>query len=234
MRFGTKTAAVLAAAALAFAGGCQDMPERTDRWTTTENTNVPIDFDKVNKAYEQAEGPEDFERRVNEIYEGDEIVSVAVRDEGDKAQVVTGFFDKNKSGQVEEGEEIFTIRRVITAEGEGQYSTQGYGPYAYYHSPVMSIVSGMLLGSMISNAFSPRYVPVAYTTSSARVGELHNHRSQYRAQNPGRWNQGPKSKTGRSYGGGKRSTGGGRIRGGGGRFGLHRAGRTVRPVRLTA
>lgn len=231
MRFGTKMAAILAGAALGLAG-CQDMREERERWTTTENTNVPIDFDKVNKAYEQAQGPEDFERRVNEIYEGDEIVSVAVRDEGDKSQVVTGFFDKDTSGKVDPGEEIFTIRRVVTGEGEGQYQTQGYGAYGYYHSPMMSLVSGMILGSMISSAFSPRYTPVAYVTSANRHSQLRSQRSQFRSSNPGRWSRssGPKSSTGRSYGGRR----GGGFRGGGGRFGLHRAGRTTRPVRLTA
>src|SRR5690606_40302012 len=98
------------------AAGCNS--ERgTERWATTENTNVKIDWDKVNQAYKDANGPEDLEKRINEIYEGDEIISIAVKDEDDRTQVVTGFFDKNKSGNVDEGEQIFTIKREPTAEG---------------------------------------------------------------------------------------------------------------------
>src|SRR4051794_1132056 len=78
-----------------------------DRWATTENTNVKIDWDKVNEAYKQAEGPADLERRVNEIYEGDEVISIAVQDLDDKSQVVTGFFDKDKDGKIAEAEKIF-------------------------------------------------------------------------------------------------------------------------------
>lgn len=229
----TKLLASALILALGTAGmGCEPDRERVDRWATTENTNVQIDWDKVNQAYRDANGPEDFEKRVNEIYEGDEVISVAVKDETDKTQLVTGFFDKNKSGSVDEGEKIFTIKREPTGENAAQYQTTGYGPYAGYHSPFFGIVSGMIMGSMISSMFTPSYVPVAYVTSGSRVADLHQSRSAYRAQNPSKFS---KSKSGRSYGG--RPTGTGRSPGrstGGGRFGLARRGRTTRPERLTA
>src|SRR5262245_51998984 len=152
--------------------GCSSDSDETERWATTENTNVKIDWDKVNEAYKSAEGPEDLEKRVNEIYEGDEIISVSVKDEDDKTQVVTGFFDKNTDGKVDEGEKIFTIKRDLSGS-EAKYQTQGYGPhYGYYTSPFYSIASGMLMGAMLSSVFMPTYVPVyrtAYVTSPARA-----------------------------------------------------------------
>lgn len=234
-----KKLAVLAAALSLALAGCERRPEGergNDRWATTEDLTVPIDWDKVNKAYEQAEGPEDLERRVNEIYEGKEIISVAVQDLDDKTQVVTGFFDKNTSGTVDEGEKIFTIRREIKGEGSAQYSTQGHGYYGGYHSPMLSIASGMLMGAMLSNALSPGYAPrysQPYTTNTARRSELSNQRSQYRAANPGRYSKPKASKTGKTYGGGRRGGGGGAPRGGG-RFGIRRAPGAARPERLTA
>ncbi|MEO8707352.1 MAG: hypothetical protein ABI867_45410 [Kofleriaceae bacterium] len=227
-------AAILAAAVISGGAGCKS-DENTDRWATTENTNVKIDWDKVNEAYKAADGPEDLEKRINEIYEGDEVISISVQDNDAKTQVVTGFFDKNSSGKVDEGEKIFTIKRDITGEGQGQIQTTGYGPYYGYSSPFMSIMTGMIVGSMISNAFSPRYVPVytnAYTTTAARAGSLNSHRTSYRQANPSKFSK-PSRNTGRSYGGGTGRSGGSRG-GGGGRFGLARAGRTLRPVRLDA
>ena len=227
--------------ALGTAGvGCESDHDRVDRWATTENTNVKIDWDKVNQAYRDARGPEDLEKRVNEIYEGDEVISIAVKDQDDKTQIVTGFFDKNGNGTVDEGEPIFTIKREPTSDNTAQVQTTGYGPYAGYHSPFFSIVSGMVMGSMISNMFAPRYVPMTYVTPHTRLADLHDTRSSYRAQNPERFKA---SKSGRSYGSkaskpsstGRswgRPSGGGRS--GGGRFGLARRGRTVRPERLTA
>lgn len=229
-------AAALAVVIAGAGAGCDSGPERVERWATTENTNVKIDWDKVNEAYKQAEGPEDLEKRINEIYAGDEVISVAVQDEADKTQVVTGFFDKNKSGSVDEGEKIFTIKRVPTGEGTAQYQTTGHGAYYGYHSPLLSIASGMLLGSMMSSMFMPRYVPVytqPYVTPGSRVNTLASNRASFRAANPGQF--GPRSQSGRSYGGASStSRSGGGFRRGGGGFGLSRAGRTARPERLTA
>ena len=213
-------------------------PRRTERWATTENTNVKIDWDKVNEAYKLAEGPEDLEKRINEIYEGDEIISVSVADIDDKTQVVTGFFDKNTNGAIEDEEKIFTIKRDITGEGPAQYQTTGHGAYYGYHSPFIGIASGMMMGTMMSSMFMPGYVPMysqPYTTSSARAGQIGQSRSSYRAANPSKFQR---SQSGRTYNRPSTTTrptsrpsGGFR---GGGRFGLARAGRTVRPARLTA
>lgn len=241
----SKTKLLVTALALVIgigASGCDTSPpggSRTERWTTTENTNVKIDWDKVNEAYKQANGPEDLERRINEIYEGDEVISIAVHDQDDKSQVVTGFFDKNTNGTVEEPEKIFTIRRDITGEGQAQVQTTGYGPYYGYTSPFFSIVSGMVVGSMLSNAFMPSYRPIytqPYTTPGTRVGQIAQSRSSYRAANPERFQR---SQSGRTYNRPSSTSrpsgrigGGGRV--GGGRFGLARAGRAVRPARLAA
>ena len=69
--------AALLLAAPACGGGSNSSPRGNDRWVTTENTTIDIDWDAVGKAYEKAEGPEDFETKVNEIYTGSEIISVA-------------------------------------------------------------------------------------------------------------------------------------------------------------
>jgi hypothetical protein len=205
--------------------GCGSDSEETERWATTENTNVKIDWDKVNEAYKLAEGPEDLEKRINEIYEGDEIISVSVKDEDDKTQVVTGFFDKNTDGQVDEAEKIFTIKREL-AGGEAKYQTSGHGPhYGYYHSPFYSIASGMLMGAMLSSMFMPSYAPMyrtAYTTSPSRASSLSSQRASYRAANPARFSK--PSATGRSYGGGKSSSGGTTRSRGGSRFGVRGGG----------
>ncbi|MGE0871992.1 MAG: hypothetical protein AB7P03_25765 [Kofleriaceae bacterium] len=215
--------------------GCRSETE-SNRWVTTENTNVKIDWDKVNEAYKAANGPEDLEKRINEIYEGDEVISIAVKDEGTKAQIVTGFFDKNTSGSVDEGEQIFTIKREVTGEGTATYQTTGYGAYHGYTSPMFSIASGMLMGAMLSNMFMPSYVPMytqPYVTTASRAGAIHSSRSAYRAANPSRFQ---KSQSGRMYNSrskpGSRPSAPMRSRGGG-RFGLNRAGRTTRPVRLS-
>ncbi len=200
-----------------------------DRWVVTENTTVEIDWDAINEAYRNAEGPEDFEKRVNEIYTGEEIVSISVRDNDERSQVVTGFFDKNADGKVDEGEKIFTIQRDLVDGDKAQYGIQGHGAYGYYRSPMWDIASGMMMGAMLSNMFMPGYRPTAYTTSPASRGALASQRNNYRAANPSKFQK--PSGSGRTYNksggnfGGSRSGGGGRV--GGGRFGRRQSARRV-------
>ncbi|AUX22464.1 secreted protein [Sorangium cellulosum] len=231
--------ALVLTAVVGAASGCgkADTGARSnERWATTENTRVDLDFDKINEAYKAAEGPEDFERRVNEIYQGSEVISVAVHDLDAKTQVVTGFFDKNSDGAVQDPEKVFTIRRDVTGEGAGQIQTSGHGAYGYYHSPFLSLASGMMLGAMVSSAFRPNYVPVysqPYTTPPGRMADLRTHRDTYRAANPSSVDRSKASQTGRRYNNvGNSRFGGGRS--GGSRFGIHRSDRTRKPARLVA
>lgn len=239
--FVTRSLVVALTASLAVAGAACGGDRGQERWVATENTNVEIDWDAINQAYRDAEGPEDLEKRINEIYTGDEIISVSVRDVDDKSQVVTGFFDKNEDGQVGDEEKVFTIQRDIVNPDKAQYGISGHGAYGSYHSPMWDIAAGMMMGSMMSRMFMPGYAPMystPYTTSPAARGALASQRSSYRAANPSRFP--PKaSGSGRSYGGkggafgggGSGRSGGGRS--GGGRFGVRRpAGRKV--VRLAA
>jgi hypothetical protein len=188
------------AAMIALAGCRKEEKPGNERWVTTENTKVDIDWDKIAEAYKTAEGPKEFETRVNEIYEGEEIISVSVHDQDAKTQVVTGFFDRNGNGTAEDAEKAFSLQRDVVDESNAKYRVQGYGHYAGYHNSMMwNIAGGMMLGSMMSSAFRPNYVPVytqPYTTSPGRTGELRNQRSSYRAKNPSRF----KSGSGRSYG----------------------------------
>lgn len=195
---------VAMAALLVGVPACNDpAPTSNDRWVTTQDTNVEIDWDAVAKAYREAEGPEDFEQKVNEIYTGDEVVSVAVADLDAKSQEVTGFFDRDTNGQVAEDEKIFTIRRDVTGPEEAQYQIAGHGHYAGYHSPMWDIASGMAMGYMISRVFSPGYQPVytqAYVTSPQRRGALVSHRDTYRQSHPDKFRSGKSSQSGRTYG----------------------------------
>lgn len=230
-------AVLVAAVTVAGVSGCQSGPSR-DRWVVTEDTRVEIDWDAINKAYREAEGPEDFEKRVNEIYAGDEVISVSVKDFDDKSQVITGFFDEDGDGQAGESEKVFSVKRDVVGEGAAQYQINGAGPYASYHSPMWDIAAGMMLGSFLSNMFMPGYRPmymVPYGTSAARRGALMAHRDSYRAANPSKF-PAKASSSGRSYGsrgsgwgsGGSGTRQGGSRRGGG--FGT-RSGRTRVVVR---
>jgi hypothetical protein len=230
-RSATRLLGLTVAGAMAVAGpGCDPGSSGNERWVTTENTTVDIDWDAVGKAYKEAEGPEDLERRVNEIYEGDEIISISVRDHDERTQIVTGFFDRNQNGQVEDDEKVFSIERTVAPEqGDGSYQITGHGPYAGYRSPMWDIAAGMMLGSFISRAFMPGYTPMytrPYVTPASRHGAIASQRNAHRQANPDKFQR--KSRSGRAYGQKGGGFGGGKTTPtrprpmGGGRFGLRR------------
>ena len=242
--------AALLLAAPACGGGSNSSPRGNDRWVTTENTTIDIDWDAVGKAYEKAEGPEDFETKVNEIYTGSEIISVAVRDKDAKTQEVVGFFDKDTDGKVSDPEKVFTIQRDLVDPDKAQVQIRGHNSYSSYHSPVWTILAGAATGYMVARIFSPSYAPVytqPYVTPTSRHSELTAHRDGYRQKNPDKFKNtsstrtGQKSKTGKTYGNKGGAFGGGRstpaprrspTRSGGGRFGIKR--KPARSIRLEA
>ena len=101
--------------------------------------------------------------------------------------MVTGFFDKNTSGTVDEGEKIFTHQARDHRRGHGAGPDQRLRllrrlPLA----AVVSIASGMLIGSMMSSLFMPSYVPMysqPYTTPpGAAPAALRTQRAQSSAR----------------------------------------------------
>jgi hypothetical protein len=220
------SAARLVATVLALAVpivGCgSSQSEVVEPWPETTNAGgsesptAKIDFEAISQAYKEANSPEDFEQRVNEIYQGDEIVSIAVEDQNDQTQLVTGFIDKNGNGTVDEGEKIFTINRTPTGSGEQQTAqsvTTGYtydvgvGYVPYYTSPYYPLVwgTGLAVGAMAAMAWrGAAYAPYRYATSAARVGALSMYRGNYRAANPQRFNNAANRQANRSGNAGAR------------------------------
>lgn len=243
---GVSLVAVTALLLAAPACGGGSSSRGNDRWVTTQDTTVDIDWDAIGKAYKSAEGPEDFENKVNEIYTGSEIISVAVHDTDAKTQEIVGFFDRDTDGKVADSEKIFTLKRNIVDGNAAEYQIRGHGGYSSYHSPMWTILAGAATGYMLARVFSPSYSPAysqRYVTPTSRHAALTSHRDGYRQKNPTKFNNTSKSsKTGKSYGKKGGGFGGGRSSPaprrptsrprGGGRFGVTR--RAPRRIRLEA
>jgi hypothetical protein len=118
-------AATVALGSVTACGG----PSGNDRWVVTENTTVEIDWDAINQAYKDAEGPEDFETEGQRDLRRRRDHQRVGPDLDDKSQVVTGFFDKNEDGKVDEGEQVFTIQRDIVGPDKAQYPSPATAPY---------------------------------------------------------------------------------------------------------
>jgi len=79
-------------------------------WAATEGAMGRINMEEVEEAFKKSQTVEEFEKRLNEIYEGDGIVLVRAKDEDGK-RVIEGYEDLNKDDDIvsEQDDLLFTI-----------------------------------------------------------------------------------------------------------------------------
>lgn len=166
--------------------------DSNEEWASGDSARaneLNLNVDDVQKAFKEAKGPEDFEKRVNQIYTGDEIISIYVAKAEQGKQLVTLYIDKDpKDGQVQDKEKILDLSRIVDDnKKEARLYTHGYGPYGYYtgYSPLTYMATGALMYWALSR---PYYTPVS------RYSTIRTNRSAYRST-PAYQNQVSKTKS---------------------------------------
>ena len=101
-----------------------------DKWAATEGAIGRINMEEVEEAFKKSQTVEQFEKRLNEIYEGDGIVLVRAKDEDGK-RVIEGYEDLDRDFELnpERDDLLFTI----TNEG-GANNLRGNGANQHYRS----------------------------------------------------------------------------------------------------
>jgi len=168
---------VIAGGSLFSLGACAG---RREQWAETSGKAGQINLEAVEEAMQKSEDVSEFERRVNEIYTGDEMVLIEVKNEGSE-QLVSGYADLNNNLEIDQDadEKLFTFRRWYEVD-EPRYEMRGYGVNSYYYhpySPGMDLLTTYLLVSALTR---PMYtVPVYHTTVVERQA-ARDYRTNYR------------------------------------------------------
>ena len=107
---------------------CQSEPSFED-WAATDGAAGRINLDDVQEAFKKSKSASDFERRVNEIYEGDGVVLIRVSQDGDDRSL-EGFEDLDNSGTIDDAKDdrLFSIDK-----SGGNNEMRGYGANGYYN-----------------------------------------------------------------------------------------------------
>jgi hypothetical protein len=155
------------------ASGCSFGPTYDD-WATTTGAVGAINMDEVLGAFRNARSTADFERQVNQIYEGDGLVLVRVSRDGDR-ELLEGFEDLNRNNRIDaSGDDlVFSIVR----EGDTN-RLQGHGVNGYYSRPFGG--GGLLFGYIIGSSLSRQGVIYQTPQRDAR-GSLARQRASYRS-----------------------------------------------------
>ena len=80
-----------------------------EEWAATDGAAGRINLDEIQEAFKKSDNPTDFEKRVNEIYEGDGIVLIRVDQDGDR-MTLEGWEDLDKSGTIEDASDEQAVR----------------------------------------------------------------------------------------------------------------------------
>ena len=172
-----------------------------DQWAATEGAIGRINMEEVEEAFKKSQTVEEFEKRLNEIYEGDGIVLVRAKDEDGK-RVIEGYEDLNSDGEIdiEVGQDdlLFTI----TNEG-GNNDLRGNGANQHYRS---SFGGGNFLFTYLIFSSLGRG-GYGYYTPRGRVGGMRTQRSTYRSSTAYSGSSGQVSKNSAYYGKQRASTG---------------------------
>jgi hypothetical protein len=168
-----------------------------------EGAGSRINLDEVKKAFWETQGADmdaamkNFERRVNEIYGGKEIVSVDAAKQSNGLLVV-GFIDKNGKPGFQSGDDrLFTIEqtgqvandqipyRMSSGDGRPYYEGQQYGGGGGMGG-VGSFMTGLMIGGIAGHMLGGHhYDPWGhygghYYTPYGHYNDLYGYRTQYR------------------------------------------------------
>jgi len=152
--------------------GCTTSGVSADQWAATEGAIGRINMEEVEEAFKKSKTVEEFEKRLNEIYEGDGIVLIRAKDEDGK-RVIEGYEDLNRNFDVdpEKDDLLFTI----TNEGNNN-DLRGNGANQHYRSSFGGgnfLFTYLLFSSLGRGGFG-------YSTPRARAPQIESQRNSYR------------------------------------------------------
>ena len=143
-----------------------------DAWAATDGAAGRINLDAVQDAFKESESVSEFERRVNEIFEGDGIILIRAEQDGEKL-TLEGFEDLDKSEDIEVDKDDLLFSIVKEKE---QNQMRGHGANGYYNRGFGG--GDFLFTYMLLSSFNRG--PYFYHTPRGNVGSLRNQRTSYR------------------------------------------------------
>ena len=163
---------VLAGAPLLVACGPSSSGPTYDQWAATDGAAGRINLDDVQLAFQQSTSATEFEKRVNEIYEGDGIILIRAHQDGDRL-TLEGWEDLDANNQIDDAadDQLFAIIKE-----DDQHQLRGYHANSYYHSHFGAgdfLFTYLLISSLNRG-------PYFYQTIPDRGTDIRRDRASYR------------------------------------------------------
>ena len=130
MALAVSAGSLLAGAPLLAACGSSSSGPSYSQWATTDGAAGRINLDDVQVAFQESSSATEFESRVNEIYEGDGIILIRARQDGDRL-TLEGWEDLDGNSSIDDAadDQLFAIIKE-----DDQHQLRGYHSNSYYNS----------------------------------------------------------------------------------------------------
>ena len=143
-----------------------------DQWAATDGAAGRINLDAVQDAFKDSDSVSGFEKKVNEIYEGDGIILIRARQDGERL-TLQAYEDLNKDGTINETSDDLLFEIV---QNNNQNELRGHGTNGYYNNSFGA--GNFLFTYLLLSSFSRG--PYFYQTSPARASTIRSSRTNYR------------------------------------------------------
>ena len=147
-----------------------------EQWAETDGAAGRINLDEVQAAFKSSKSGTEFERRVNEIYEGDHLLLIRVEQDAE-GTTVEAWENLNGNMVIDENDDdlLFSIQE----RADKSYNMRGYGANGYYNSGFGA--GNFLLTYMVLSSMRP-FGGYYYYSQPGRshYTRLNSQRSSYR------------------------------------------------------
>ena len=146
-----------------------------EEWAATDGAAGRINLDDVQEAFKNSKSATEFEKRVNEIYEGDGLVLIRAKQDGETL-TLEGWEDLDGDNTIDDSkdDQLFKIVKGFNNE----YDMRGYHANSYYSSHFGA--GDFLFTYLLISAMTPRFGGYYYSTPPTSGPEMRNQRTTYR------------------------------------------------------
>lgn len=144
-----------------------------DQWAATDGAAGRINLEAVQDAFKNSDSVSEFESKVNEIYEGDGIILIRARQDGERL-TLQAYEDLNKNGDIDGDTGDDLLFEIV--QNDDNNELRGHGANGYYRNSFGG--GNFLFTYLLLSSFSRG--PYFYQTSPARASTIRSSRTSYR------------------------------------------------------
>ena len=152
-----------------------------DEWAATDGAAGRVNMEEVQNAFKSSDSASEFEQKVNRIYEGDGLVLIRAKQDGETL-VLEGYEDLNSNFEIDDSQDdlLFSI-----VKSHDDHELRGHGANSYYRSGFGAgdfLFTYLIISSLTPRGYYYSTPPAHARTTVARDRTRFRSSSAYKSQ----------------------------------------------------